>query len=536
MPAIAPPTRWLLILAGVLTQLVGLSCLVLGLASLPILHDLHAGTGALIASIIAALATVICGTLVWRGRLIPLALAAGLDVGFGIGLPRGSSAISALLRMLPKDEVATADALVTAGAIAMFVAAIVCVLAIPSALKLRNWARGEIEREARAAIGADGERAKRTSSPNPASSTLRGVGETKLMPTQVLRVGPRSKPAIIIGVAVSLIAIGIVVISAATGSSKDEAIKIATGSGSGSAAKNSGSGSGSATSPVAVVTTTGSGSGSGSGSATPTIDAGPEQPAVEDLVTRFHAALAHAKADELGLVIDAKAFAFGVEAHEIAEGRDAVVAMLRHDLGTPSGKGFDVASRFAQVAHDGDVAWVAEELKVGTKTFVTTYAAGLRDGAWTIAALHFAQTVPNETAYRLAREGELPLPDAIPDSHDDSPLAQAMRTGFASKPSFVAARSARPESINFGSGPNERVGGGENIKKLFARIKATVRLPGAVKVGTIGERGGWGAANVEFTDADRDGTDVTQTFRVLAVWLKEDASWRMVQTQWSNPK
>ena len=48
--------------------------------------------------------------------------------------------------------------------------------------------------------------------------------------------------------------------------------------------------------------------------------------------------------------------------------------------------------------------------------------------------------------------------------------------------------------------------------------------------------GGWGIANVDFTDADKDGTEVTQTFRVLAVWVKEDAGWRIVQTQWSNPR
>jgi hypothetical protein len=51
-----------------------------------------------------------------------------------------------------------------------------------------------------------------------------------------------------------------------------------------------------------------------------------------------------------------------------------------------------------------------------------------------------------------------------------------------------------------------------------------------------GTAGGWGAANVEFTDADRDGTAVTQTFRVLAIWVREGNDWRIVQTQFSNPK
>ena len=121
-----------------------MATLILALASLPVLHDLHSGTHSLVASIIAALAAVICGTLAYRGRLIPLALAAGLDVGFGIGLPRGSSAIGALLRILPKNDADTADTLVTIGAVAMFVAAICCVIAIPSALNLRQCARAEL--------------------------------------------------------------------------------------------------------------------------------------------------------------------------------------------------------------------------------------------------------------------------------------------------------------------------------------------------------------------------------------------------------
>ena len=58
----------------------------------------------------------------------------------------------------------------------------------------------------------------------------------------------------------------------------------------------------------------------------------------------------------------------------------------------------------------------------------------------------------------------------------------------------------------------------------------------AVKVGAIGEHGGWGAANVDFTDADRDGVQVTQTFRVLVAWVREGKDLRIVQTQFSNAR
>src|SRR5258708_24362589 len=62
------PSRLLLILAGALTQLVGASCLILGLVSLPILHDLHGGTKSVLASIVAAPPPPVCRAPVYGGR------------------------------------------------------------------------------------------------------------------------------------------------------------------------------------------------------------------------------------------------------------------------------------------------------------------------------------------------------------------------------------------------------------------------------------------------------------------------------------
>jgi hypothetical protein len=507
------PSRALLIAAGLLTQLLGVMCLILSLASLPVAHDLKTGMSGVIASVFASLAAIVCGTLVWRGRLIPLALAAGLDVGFGIGLPRGGSAIGSMLRILPASDVSTAETLIMVAAILMFIAATLCVISVPSALKLRAWARQEI-----ASPSQDWQPAQ-DSGVRRSGQTLRGLGPAKLMPTQVIHVGGSNKrtPAIIIGVAVTCIAIGVILISAAMGGSKEKAdviAKIDEDKGSGSEAV--------VAAPIdageLVVEAT---------------DATPEGPSFDAFVDRFHDAIGKADSAELALLFDAKAFAFGVEAHDLAEGRDAVVAQLRDDLGKPP---FNVTTKYSNVAHDGDIAWLAEELRVGSKTFVVTAVAGIRDNTWVIGALHWAEAMPNAEAYRLAREGELAIPDAIPDDHDETPLAASMRTAFASKPSFVEARSARADAFNFGSASGERLKGGETIKKIFGRIKAVIKLHDAVKVGQLGERGGWGAANVDFTDADKDGTEVTQTFRVLAAWVKEDAGWRIVQTQWSNAR
>ena len=143
----------------------------------------------------------------------------------------------------------------------------------------------------------------------------------------------------------------------------------------------------------------------------------------------------------------------------------------------------------------------------------------------------------NDQAYKTARDGTLETPDAIPDAHDESALAKAMRTAFASKPSFVAARSTRADAVNFGSAPGERILGGDSIKKIFAKIKATIHRPRRGRRSAwSAAHGGWGAANVDFTDADKDGTQVTQTFRVLVAWVEEADGWRIVQSQWSNPR
>jgi hypothetical protein len=555
------PSRALLIAAGTLTQVIGATCLVLALSSLPVAHDLESGMTGVVASIIASLAAIIFGTFVWRGNLVALALSAGLDVGFGIGLPRGGSAIGAMLRILPQSEAEAAETVILVAAILMFVAGALCILAVPSALKLRAWARAEIAKSGSTAPGIGAPPAphewpigtdtatnaideaaptrERPPLPRPSlampaerqsGSTLRGFGAVKLIPTHVIRVDApgRSKPLVIIGVAVTLIAVGVIVITAVTGSSKPQtASTSAVGS-------SSGSSSGSATGLRADAAI--------ASSVTPILDdAAPATDAVriaepiDAFDTRFHAALATAAPADLALLFAPTSFGFGVEANDLAESRDAIVAQLRADLGEPPPKGFTVSTRFSRATSDADIGWLAEELTVGGKTFVVSAVVGLDEGVWTIHALHWAQAMPNATAYRLVREGEHAIPDAIPDAHDESALATAMRTAFASKPSFVAATSARADAFNFGSA-GERLERGETIQKVFGRIRASIHLRDAVKVGAIGERGGWGVANVDFTDADKDGTEVTQTFRVLAAWVKEEAGWRIVQTQWSNAR
>ncbi len=535
----------LLVLAGILTQIGCVGCLFAALVSIPVVHDVHGSSTKVIVTAIAALAGIVCAVFVYYARLVPLALVLGIDVGFGIVLPRASSPLGALSQILPAGDTATLDGLMTGGAVLMFAAGILCALALPSAIAMRRWklAGGEAVEPAPPELhlveSGAGE-------PRP-SETLKGFEPPRVSRTQMVTVpgrgmSKRQRSALMIAVgAIALVGISIGLIAATDGSGPGAG----SGDGSGTVARTGsageGSGTGSDTSGAEVGSgTEGSTSGSAEGSGTEAstsdagVDAAPAIPDPQEMVDALHKALGAGDKAALAALLDAKAFAIGVEANELAEGRDAVVALVQHDLGA---KRQDVDAARAWVAHEGDVAWVAEEMRAGGKRFLVTLGASAKDGKWTIGALHLAQAMANDTAHARARDGSLASPDAIPNSHDESPLAAAMRTAFASLPSFVDARSTRADAFNFGSAPGERLVGGSGIKKTFGRLRATIRLHDAVKVAPLGDNGGWGVANVDFTDSDSDG-EVTQTFRVLAVFLREppaaDGKWRIVQTQWSN--
>jgi hypothetical protein len=547
----------LLVLAGILTQVGCIGCLFAALVSIPVVHDVHGSSTKVIVTAVAALAGIVCAVFVYYARLVPLALALGIDVGFGIVLPRASSPLGALSQILPAGDTATLDGLMTAGAVVMFVAGILCALALPAAIAIRRWklAGGEdmqpppelhlVEPGAPgwpgAPDGGDGNEL-RPSDTLKGFQPARGTAPPRVSSTQVVtlpgsRAAKRHSGMLLIAVGtIVLVGIGIALIAATDGAAGGGSGSTETAAISGTAGEGSGTGSAS---------TGGEGSGTGSASSDAGnsvgliyLDAGVDAAAVvpdpQEMVDALHKVLGAGDKAGLAAMIDANAFAVGVEANELAEGRDAVVALVQHDLGA---KRQDVDAARAWVAHEGDVAWVAEEMRAGGKRFLVTLAASAKDGQWTIAALHIAQAMANDTAHARARDGSLASPDAIPNSHDESPLAQAMRVAFASLPSFVDARSTRADAFNFGSAPGERLVGGAAIKKTFGRLRATVRLHDAVKVGPLGDNGGWGVANVDFTDSDSDG-EVTQTFRVLAIWLREpptaDGKWRIVQTQWSN--
>ena len=313
----------------------------------------------------------------------------------------------------------------------------------------------------------------------------------------------------------------------------------ADGANAGSAGANAGGGSAQL-----------AGSSAAAGSAVPLPVAAPDVP-VRALLTQQRDLIGKVDATGLAALVATNAFAIGLDAAHVAEGRAAVEEVLRADLGEAPPDGFTVTSKFLAVGQEGTHAWTAEELElagpgVETRRIAITQLCAFVGGRWTVLALQWAHPVSDATAERLAILGTLPTPTAIPSKVDGSPeLDTFVRSAFASRASFAAARSERPDGFNFGSAPGERVVGGSAIKRLFGRLRSELRLRDGVRVVAGGVWDptqkaapwiGYAALNVDYTQKSRAATDLTQTFRVLAVLLREGESWTIVQTQFSHAK
>jgi len=336
--------------------------------------------------------------------------------------------------------------------------------------------------------------------------------------------------------------------SAKTGSSTTNGGKPTTG-GAGGSTTTTGSGTttgGGTTTGSGSGTTAGSGEGSGSGAIAPVVVAAPDVPIRSFLATQRDAI---AKADAHGLVenIAPTAFAFGVNADDIAEGRAAIEAMLAKNLGDAPPDGFRVTSKYLQIGELNNHAWVAEELELdggdGPRRIAITQLAAFLDGKWTTVALHWGEPVPDATAERRAVLGNMPRLGVVPNKADGgSDLDKAVRAAFSSRTSFVDARSERDDAFNFGSGPGER-STGSSIKRLFARLRSELKISGGARVvaGSTWDPAqstapwiGFAALNADYTYKSRAATDLTQTFRVLAILIREGEAWTIVQTQFSN--
>ncbi|MEO7735367.1 MAG: nuclear transport factor 2 family protein [Kofleriaceae bacterium] len=539
-PAPAPPGRVLLRLAGVLTQLTCGVCLLIGTIGLVLVQQNKTGSTAAVAAwLVAAMAGLVFGGLSYRGGVISMVIAAAIDASFGVILiVIELDTLRRLLKILPASDVdSIGDALNVAG-FAMAGAGALCLIAVPQGVRFARWFRDAA--------------ATRT-----AMSTARGFpppvpayGSVMIIPAEEAPASRRRLYMVLGGLAIGVGAgVGVLVSTPPEATRSDPAItrpvKRAVGPGTSQPTSDAGVGSNqiATRAPEAPVTA---------------VDAGTVHDAratdvrpadtVQRLLTAQRAALAKADPKALAALVVPSVFGFGLDADEVAEGRDAVTTQLIVDLGEMPSTGFTIASTALTIGQERDHAWIAEELEVSavgrsSRTLAISELAAMINGTWQVVALHWATPVTDATAQRLAILKTLPMPRPITDRHDGSAeLDSAVRAAFASRAAFAEARSERPDAFNYGSG-GERAHGGTAIKRIFTKLKAQIRLRDGARVadGSAWDPAqkaapwiGWAAVNVDFTARTRAATEVTQTFRVLAIMLKEGSAWKIVQTQWSN--
>jgi SnoaL-like protein len=556
-PTARPPGRALLRLAGVLSQLTCGACLLIGTIALVLVQQNKTGNlGSVGAWLATAMAGLVFGGLIYRGGLISTLVAAAIDASFGaVLITLAPTTLRKLLKILPAPDVETiGDALHIAG-FAMIGVAVICLVAVPQGLRFARWFRA-----------AAATRTAMSTAPGFPPPPVPARGSVYIIPADE---GPSRRRLYMVlgGLAIGVGAgIGVLVSStrpAATPAQTDPAIA-RPGSGSG-AGSNKPHGATLVIAPPDVAAARDAGvprPGDAGGAndarlaaSDPPADAGAGAGAaiapaatVASLLVAEHTAIARADARALAALMTPTAFGFGIDADEVAEGRAAVAAQILRDLGDPPAGGFTVTSRSPAIGEDRGHAWIAEELEVGgpgrePRRFAVTALAAAIGGTWTIVALSWATPVSDATAERLAILKTLPMPQPIPDRHDGSgELDKAVRAAFASRAAFAEARSERPDAFNYGSG-GERAHGGVAIKRIFAKLKAQIRLHDGARV-VAGSQWdpaqhtapwiGWAAVNVDFTAKTRAATEVTQTFRVLAIMLDDGAGWKIVQTQWSN--
>jgi hypothetical protein len=479
-----------------------------------------------------AMLTLIIGGLSFRGGVLSLLFGGTLVAACGVVLVLVQRSFARLLP-LSLDDVHTVATVVVGVAIGMLVTSLLCLIAIPQARRYASWVEAD---DASASAGST------MKGFSPVTARTQAATPTAMV---ILPTSSRRRLWIMIGGAVVGVVGGLIVASSLP--SRDH--------GAATAGKGSATTAGKPKAKVVEVDhpvepADGGVAGGGSdtsadaGGATST---GPAVPAAatspRELMTALHARLAHGA--DLDDLLHGDVVGFGVDADELARGRAAVVAAVRRDLGTPPSDGFAIDASALQLGTAHDHAWITELVEVRAsgqpaRRFSLAVLAANLTGRWVVIAWHWGVAVPDALADRLAAAGKLPRPVAIPD-HRDGPveLDASVRAAFASRHAFIDALSDRADVVNIGSGPGERIRGGEAIKRVFSRLHAELSLHDGALITAAsawdarqhaGPTIAWAALNVDF---ELDG-HATQTFRVLAVLVRDDAGWRLVLTQWSN--
>jgi len=504
------PGRAIVRLAGVLTQLASAGCLLLGTIAFVLVQQNRSGGAALaIVWALAAMVALVLGGLMNRGGLIAVIGSAALDLGLGITLVAFDYGdLRSLLRVLPTSDVDTIADIITAFGGGMIAIGVVCLIAIPQAIRYGRWLRSEPS-NTMPGYPVAGSLWHMPAAPDERRSRRRmyfalagfaigfGAGVGVLVSSTAGRGLPAAQPGKLVAKPVA-----------------DAGVVVATSD-----------------APTAIE---------------PARPGQPTLPDVETFLAAERTALANADEKALEGMLATNAFGFGIDADEVADGRAAVLEQLERDLG---GEPVTIEAKALHVGQEKNHAWIAEELDVespgrGTRRVAFTQLVAGLEGTWQVVAWSWGQLVPDAIAERIAVLGTAPRTTAVPAGVDGPKELDAMlRAAFGSRAAYIDARSERDDAFNVGSAPGERVAGGERIKQVFTRFRAEFRIHDNVH-GAAG--GAWdpaqkpapwiafAAVDVDLTFKTRAQTDLTQTFRVLAVAVREGTTWRLVQTQWSH--
>jgi len=524
VPLPPPPGRARLQLAGVLTQIGCGACLLVGAIGIVLAPQTTAGRLAPVCAwLVLAMTGLVFGGLICRGGLGKLIVAAAIDAGFGGALlALDGATLRARLEILPASQLgAIARALGGVGG-ALLATAVLCLAVAPHGRRYARWFRDAA--------------ATHTALPLPRGSAY-------IIPAEHRPASRRRLYIVLGGLAIGA-GTGFGVVVSPAGPPGSRARPELLGAAASAVATVDGGApqvlAGDAGTAVAIESAL---------PVEPTPAAAPAPApiaSVKQLLAAQHAAIAAADRQQLAELMAPAVFGFGALADEVAEGRAAVVAQIVRDLGPVPGR-FTVESTSLAIGEQRDHAWIAEQLDIAAPGTVPRHVAmselaAAIDGRWQIIALHWATPIDDAVAEQLAIVGGLPAPAEIADRHDDDALDRAIRAAFASRAAFVAARSARGDAFNLGSG-GERAKGGAAIKRLFGKLNAQIQLHDGARVvaGSAwdpAQRGdpwiGWAAVNVDFASQTRGGIELDQTFRVLAIAIREGRAWKLVQTQWSS--
>jgi hypothetical protein len=168
------------------------------------------------------------------------------------------------------------------------------------------------------------------------------------------------------------------------------------------------------------------------------------------------------------------------------------------------------------------------ELPHGKRTFSVSQLIDKDHDRYTVRAWHWSRPVNDSTAYAAMKAGTLPEPTQLADNAPTDPnLEDAVHAAFASHAGYVAALSTRADAFSFGSAGETMQGA--KVAQSFKRMTAAFSLHDGLRVEQIGTDLAWAVANVDFKNKAG-----TETFRVLAVFVREGGAWKVALGHWSN--